>query len=234
MALNSVEVLGSDERAALDRLHFWHHRRDYAVAHDLLRRSLSRYAPVRPEAWTFSRTAFGKPYLPDGELCFNLSHTSGLVACAVTRAISVGIDVERIDPAIDCESVARHLFSAAEMTALTTCRADRRTRFFELWTLKEALLKAVGVGLAQPLRTVSFGLDGHESSIRFIPRAGYEAAHCQFALYAPSADARLAVAALGSLHPVRWRAQTLGVQGWAEMEPIRTSKADVPRSELPI
>ena len=62
----------------------------------LVRQVLSRYESVAPDAWTFVANAHGRPEIagPKSELRFNLSNTPGLVVCAVTREVDVGVDVE--------------------------------------------------------------------------------------------------------------------------------------------
>ena len=67
------------------------------MAHALARLTLSRYAPVPPEAWSFSLGEHGRPEIEGpsdaGRLRFNLSHTRGMVACAVVRELDIGVDV---------------------------------------------------------------------------------------------------------------------------------------------
>ena len=136
-------------------------RRDYTLAHDLLRRCLSAYRPVEPGAWDFQADAAGKPYLrSDPTLSFNLSHTRQLVACAIAAGAPVGIDVERAARLVDAGAIAGRYFSTFEVASLARCRDDaHRLRFLELWTLKESFVKAVGVGLTMPLDSMSFALD---------------------------------------------------------------------------
>src|SRR5207244_10970206 len=103
-------TLSSDERAHCDRLRQPEDRRDYAFAHHLLRTSLSRYHPVLPVDWEFDANGFGKPCLrPSSALphppSFNLSHTRGVVACAIATALPVGVDVERLDRPIDVSGI---------------------------------------------------------------------------------------------------------------------------------
>jgi 4'-phosphopantetheinyl transferase len=78
----------------------------------------------------------------------NLSHTDGLVACAFGIGVSVGIDVERLGRAVDAAEIARTQFAPEEQT----CGADE-VSFLHMWTLKEAVTKAVGLGLALKLST---------------------------------------------------------------------------------
>jgi 4'-phosphopantetheinyl transferase len=137
----------------------------------------------------------------------------------------VGIEVERIDHQIEIETLADRFFSAPEAESLTRGRADARSRFIDLWTLKEAFIKALGTGLSQPLNAFSFDLDRDERSIGF-NATGFDTAESQFALYAPLPDARLAIAvhARGN-KPVRWHARGIQPHGMVAIEPIRTSPA---------
>ena len=95
----------------------------------------------------------GKPFLPDrDDLFFSLSHTDGTVCCLVSSE-PCGCDVQsvrRASPLI----VARH-FAAAERDLLDrTPDADRDRAFTGMWTLKEAAMKACGLGFALPMRKV--------------------------------------------------------------------------------
>jgi 4'-phosphopantetheinyl transferase len=112
----------------------------------------------------------------------------------VGRGTEVGVDVEVVAPRNVPVEVAERFFSAAEVAHLRAC-ADgvRDVRFTELWTLKEAYIKAVGTGLSHPLDTFSVLPDG-PAGLRFEAPAGVDAASWQFALLAPSARHRLAVA----------------------------------------
>jgi len=217
-------ILSIDECARRDRFRFDADRRDYALAHDLLRRSLSRYQETPPAAWRFETGENGKPFLSGGELSFNLSHTRGLVACGIARALPVGIDVERIDRPVDVEQLAARFFSPSETASLRSGRVDARVRFFDLWTLKEAFIKAIGAGLSQPLNSFSFDLDRDERRVTFSAPRGFDATEWQFALYAPLSDARLAIAAQGTRAcTVRWRAYDAQPNGFTLIDPIRTS-----------
>ena len=205
----ACRVLSTEERRQCSRYHRRRDSRDYALAHDLLRRSLSRYAPVSPPEWQFIRDGNGKPRLETETLSFNLAHSRNVVACAVARAMPVGIDVERTDGDIEVAQLAAGFFSASEGTAVTGAASNRQTLFFELWTLKEAFLKAIGLGLSHPLSTFSFVLNPEDGHIEFEAPPGYDGAEWSFALYAPAADTRLAVAAHAPSHAVRWRAHTM-------------------------
>jgi len=208
--------LSADERERAARFVFARDRADYVAAHVLLRQMLCEVAGGRPEDWRFALTSHGKPVLanppPGATVAFNLSHTRGLVACVVSHAsraddrtdegpdggIDVGIDVEGLrvrDAPGELLALAARFFSAAEVRGLEAeAIGDRDARFLDLWTLKEAYIKAVGLGLSIPLDSFGFALDGR-GALQFAPPAtDNDAAAWQFALFEPSKQHRLAVA----------------------------------------
>ena len=92
---------------------------------------------------------YGKPEAPG--VFFSLSHSGGCALLAVSDA-DVGADLERLRPAP--MRTAGRVFAPEELDWLAAGE-DGDARFFTLWTLKEALLKAAGRGLTQPLREVN-------------------------------------------------------------------------------
>lgn len=189
-------TLDSAERARAGRFVFASGRTTFVFAHGLLRRTLSDFADVAPSNWRFVAGAFGKPAVADGlpRLHFNLAHTDGVVACAIARD-DVGVDVEAINQRVDPLEIASRFFSPAEVVWIEQASDDqRRARFLELWTLKEAYVKGIGSGLSHPLNTFGFDLTS-QSTIRFQAPTGEEPSAWQFSLCAPSARHRLAVAA---------------------------------------
>ena len=198
-------TLSIDERARAARFVRDEDRRDFTAAHALLRTALSGCAPAPPDAWTFVvPEPGGKPALGGGgapPLSFNLAHTSGLVACVVSSGVEVGIDVERVDRAADAIDLARRFFSPREVADLEACASgQRQARFIDIWTLKEAFVKAIGRGLAEPLDRFGFAIDA-DGTVRFDPPAGADAAAWQFARLAPSPRHRLAVAVAAGTPP---------------------------------
>ena len=112
------EILPDEERAATDRFYFESGRRQHLITRALVRTVLSRYCDVPVEAWRFVRDAHGRPHVaPDqrvpGLPAFNLSHTRGLVACAVALEHAVGVDVEHVDRRTDIDQLAPAVFSAS-------------------------------------------------------------------------------------------------------------------------
>ncbi len=153
-------LLSDDERARELRFRFAEDRQSYLMAHALVRHVLSQLCGVAPDALRFANGEHGRPELASPQraprLRFNLSHTRGLVACGVTLERDIGVDVEHIDRRIEIDRLAESVFSERERAALYALQPEaRRERFFELWTLKESYIKAVGVGISMPLRAIS-------------------------------------------------------------------------------
>lgn len=97
------------------------------------------------------RNSFGKPFLPDHNIDFNVSHSGDYVVAAYSAQQQIGIDVEQNRP-MDL-SLYESIFHPQELTFLQN--ADFPNAFFEVWTKKESLLKAKGTGFGVDLATVN-------------------------------------------------------------------------------
>lgn len=193
-------LLSADERVRARRFVFEQDRREFLIAHGMLRAVLSKYAGVEPEAWEFVVNDHGRPAVSapaqDPPVEFNLSHTRGLAACIVAREREIGIDVEYLarQPAVD--DIADRYFSTAEIAALQSLPAAARSeRFLEIWTLKEAYVKARALGLTLHLGHFSFDVGvGERPTVSFAPELPDDPATWQFAQFRPTAAHVMAVA----------------------------------------
>lgn len=131
---------------------------DYVSAHLLLRQTLSEFADIAPADWRFDKAVHGKPFTMQAPLHFNLSHTRGMVAVAVSSSREVGIDIEKIVPHRADAIIARQMFAACEFALWQSARGPVEA-FFHIWTLKEAVMKATGLGMALPLQDFNVTLD---------------------------------------------------------------------------
>ncbi|MCU1385229.1 MAG: mtaA [Acidobacteria bacterium] len=192
----AVATLSDHERARYRRFHVAPDARDYAAAHALLRTTLSRGTARPPRYWRFENTAAGKPLLRNGDapVGFSLSHTRGMVACAVTDDAEIGVDLECIDRAVDAGRISARFFAAAEAAALAQLdETTRGERFFDLWTLKEALVKALGAGMALSMDRLAFTVDS-AGGVRVEAPPDVDGDAWQFGLFSPIPRYRLAVA----------------------------------------
>jgi 4'-phosphopantetheinyl transferase len=147
----------------------------FVAARVLVRSLLSSYVGLEPEEWRFEANPWGRPHIANpgtpGGLFFNLSHKPGFLTCLVGPSRDLGVDVEDISanrPYLF--QIAERFFSSSEAAGLRALPGERQTqRFYELWTLKEAYIKARGVGLSLGLSKFSFSVEGDSAQVRFDP-----------------------------------------------------------------
>jgi 4'-phosphopantetheinyl transferase len=168
-------LLSAHERARCEQLARPADRRDYAVAHAMLRVAIADRMGIEPGRVDFGADRYGRPFavplagvpLPPQ---FSLSRGRGVVAVALLDEGMIGTDVEPVEAAIDAARIARDMFSPDEVSSLDACAAHARaSRFCELWTLREALFKAVGFGLGAPPVSASFCVEGGTIALRTAP-----------------------------------------------------------------
>jgi 4'-phosphopantetheinyl transferase len=150
-------LLSPDEGARADAFHRDLHRRRYTAGRGRLRELLAAYAGGEPGTLPLVEGPNGKPELAGSELRFNLAHSEGVGICAVSRA-EVGVDVEVSprDPPTDWRAVADRFFHEEELERLLGLTAEPGwLEFLRVWTLKEACLKATGIGLLTDPRSFS-------------------------------------------------------------------------------
>jgi 4'-phosphopantetheinyl transferase len=159
-------MLSSEELASYRELAQADHRREYLISQAFLRDALGNYS--NGAALEFERNASGKPSLKhqiEGQvLQFNLSHSAELMACAVTCAGPVGVDVEPLAVDSGMLEVADHYFSSSELASLSALDDSGQQQLFcKIWTLKEAYIKARGEGLDVALDSFSFECDAPDN-----------------------------------------------------------------------
>mgnify|MGYP001224231803 CR=1 FL=1 len=150
-----LELLDADEKARADRFRHAHDRERFILGHGLLRELLGRQLHQLPEELLLHRGEFGKPYLEGHPVHFNLSDTKDAVLVALADE-PIGADIETMNRNTDHDRVAGHYFTPPEVESINQA-ADGKRRFLELWTRKEAVLKACGVGLMDDLHSLEVG-----------------------------------------------------------------------------
>lgn len=153
-----AQVLDPGERARADQFAFALLRQRYLAAHVALRGILGLSLGRAPDAIALRTDANGKPCLADAPrpLRFNLSHSAGMALVAVSWRHEVGVDLERWSEPAHLMAMVGRYFSVSEKEAFWTMPDDQRMHgFHRWWTLKEACLKATGVGLRYPLDAFS-------------------------------------------------------------------------------
>lgn len=192
-----ASMLDDCERDRASRFRFERDYHSYVAAHALGRSLLSQWVGGPPQGWRFSTGEHGKPevIVPTGSprLRLNLSHTQGMAAAVLAEDMDVGVDVEWLGRRNDVTAIASRYFAPSECACLAAVPPGQEMEtFLAFWTLKEAYVKAIGKGLAQPLDSFAFTLD--PLSIRFDDSDAGPADHWLFRRLSPTAKHRLALA----------------------------------------
>lgn len=161
-----------------EEIHVWRLAYDHHQGREPLLALLGAYLDVPAASITLDTQEHGRPVLGGAwrdALSFNWSHSHDQALIALARDVLPGVDLERLRPHPKAVPIARRYFSADETAALEALPVDQRDRaFLELWTAKEAVLKALGRGLAFGLHRLSIAgpsnlpvlhrLEGHEAN----------------------------------------------------------------------
>jgi 4'-phosphopantetheinyl transferase len=165
-------LLTDEERERQRAFFFERNRLEYLVTRGLIRTVLSKYRAIPAAGWRFRRNEYGRPEVdPPCGLRFNLANHPSLVVCAVHEGeAQLGVDVEPLDRGKEVLDIATTVFAEAELSALRALpSASQPDRAVSLWTLKEAYIKARGMGLALPLKDFAFDFTGTSPRITFSP-----------------------------------------------------------------
>lgn len=148
--VKSLLIIDEKERAG--RFHFDKHRNHYIAARGQMRRILSLYLNKDSESINFSYNEFGKPFLENKSLYFNISHSHKLALLAVNLIFDLGVDIEWMHRKTNLLEIGERFFSPNEYNELTSLPEELQQQgFFNCWTRKESYIKARGKGLGIPL-----------------------------------------------------------------------------------
>ena len=137
----------------------------------MARAMLAEVTGVAPADWRFSIGPHGRPEVasPDTPYRFNLAHSHGAVACVIAHGRDVGVDIEYLERPQPDHDVAGRVCAPDELEDINAApEGQRLERFLVYWTLKEAYLKARGLGISVPMADAAFSLESGEPV--FMPR----------------------------------------------------------------
>jgi phosphopantetheine--protein transferase-like protein len=148
-----ASFLSAEELAKSRRFRFQNDRESYVVTHGMLRLILGRHLGIEPGSVDLVYNHFGKPLISPGyqDVFFNLSHSSEVSVLAFDLKGNIGVDVEHMGPDVDFQSIAQQFFTRRETEYINSTETCSARRFYQLWTRKEALLKALGIGISANL-----------------------------------------------------------------------------------
>lgn len=118
---------------------------------------LSEFLKIKEDSFIFGRDEFDRPFLKAPKfkkIDFNISHSEDYVLVAFHSEVKIGVDIEKIRP-IDMK-IMENVFTDEEIGYVESDKNLSLERFYELWSLKESFVKAVGEGLSYPLKNFHF------------------------------------------------------------------------------
>lgn len=147
-------LLSTEEREKVDRYRSDEAKHTALITRAFIRLLLSEYSTLAPQQWQFNTGKLGKPEIKDAPLPlrFNLSHNNEMIICVISLNKDIGCDIENLSRKINVNAIAKRFFSGSEYQLIKATPSQ----FFEYWTLKEAFVKATGLGISQGLDTFSF------------------------------------------------------------------------------
>lgn len=141
----------------------------FIISQGTLRFLLGKYLKTKPEKIIFERNKYGKPYVKNlsTKIKFNLSHAHNLALFAFTLKHEVGVDIELVRRNFPIGEISKRFFHADENQALLALPAKQRVAaFFNCWVKKEALIKAIGLGLFYALDKFNVDFSANQSKVQ--------------------------------------------------------------------
>jgi 4'-phosphopantetheinyl transferase len=139
--------LSNDEKVRFDRFRFEDDKKRYGLAHSIKRFCLSKLLGIAAENLSFSEGEKGKPICDqDKGLNFNISHSGNWVLFGISTHSILGVDIEPIEREIS-DSVLDYALNQGQIEAVK-CSNKPQQQFMLFWTQKEAISKALGLGIS--------------------------------------------------------------------------------------
>ena len=172
---HKAEFLDSDELQRLSSYKVAVKQREFLIGRWFMKKVLAQYTANPYSAISFSPNKHGRLRI-SGTFDINLSHSFGGYCCALSCVGRVGVDVEYLQREVKTQA-AHHVFSPEEIAALEKLSGDSaRQLFFQIWTMKEAVWKAIDLG--NRLNFNAFYVDFHPLSLHthtdILPTEGWQ------------------------------------------------------------
>ncbi|ABW28911.1 4'-phosphopantetheinyl transferase family protein [Acaryochloris marina] len=164
------DLLSRDEQQRAQRFVRSQDQDKYVQVRGTLRCLLGQYLQIPGHTLRFDYGDYGKPQLVSScnslNLQFNVSHSHELALIAITQATAVGIDIEQMNPQARYINISQRFFSVAEHEILLQQPVEQQCHtFFQLWTRKEACVKAMGGSIAHVLDQINVAQGLNQTSI---------------------------------------------------------------------
>lgn len=152
----AMASLDTAEQEAASRIKAERRLNEFVYARHFAKRFIAKRLNVTNREITFKKHSSGKLYLEGNPLYFNITHSGDFIGFAISKELEIGLDIE--NPTRDSGSlldIAERYFTQEETAALTNASEEQKKQlFFNIWTLKEAVLKATGDGIVAGLDSI--------------------------------------------------------------------------------
>ncbi len=141
-------------------------QKKYIYTRASLRKLLASYIDNQPQDLDIKTGRYGKPYLSEENLYFNLSHTGNRLVIAISNLSNTGIDLEQYKNRKKLSGLVDKCFSKEESAYWYSLPAEKQAEvFYQFWVKKEAFVKAVGKGISMGLHRCAIN---PENQTRFL------------------------------------------------------------------
>ncbi|MCO7224340.1 4'-phosphopantetheinyl transferase superfamily protein [Pleionea sp. CnH1-48] len=157
---SAMRLLDAEEKSTCNQIRSSERVKEFAYARAFTKSVLSKYTNISiGDVCLVPRDRFGKLKIKSlqSPLFFNLSHSAGLIALCVCKVTEVGVDLEKQDESMlpHIKKIANRSFSSAESKIINSLsEVEICEQFYRMWTLKEAMLKAAGIGLNCSIKNI--------------------------------------------------------------------------------
>lgn len=155
--------LSVDERDRIRQFYKWEDAQRALISRVMIRSLISKKFGPKISDIKIRNNRFGKPYINNEKFHFNLSHSGDWIVC-ITDSDRVGIDIEEIVE-VDLEEISKFFSENEQLDLMLVNKCKRSDFFFDLWSLKESYIKAVGEGLSIKLASFSIRKTSHSIHI---------------------------------------------------------------------
>ncbi|AZL16329.1 4'-phosphopantetheinyl transferase family protein [Rickettsiales endosymbiont of Stachyamoeba lipophora] len=149
------DLLSKEEQEKASNFYKSFLTQNYIISHAVLRYILASHTNKIPTEIEYLHNKYGKPFLSDSNIKFNMSHSHNKVAYLVAENCNVGIDIEYHEDSLEILEIAKLVFTTQEYSTLSALPPKEQISFFyDVWVKKEALVKLYGKGVSYPLESI--------------------------------------------------------------------------------
>ena len=159
---SGYDIMSKEENRIANSFIISKDKQRYIASHTLLRILLSRYIGIHHTKINFSKNTYGKPFISDSTMEFNLSHTKQKLVIAISN-YEIGIDIEYLSESFDLNDFLDTALSNNEKEYIKALpETQQKRQFYSFWTKKEAFLKSIGTGLTNDLQMLELPIHKYD------------------------------------------------------------------------